>query len=55
MVKQAREPKFSTRAYHRCRRCGRSRGYFRKFELCRICLRELVHEGEVPGITKSSW
>ncbi len=51
IAKQKRPPKFSTRAYNRCKRCGR----FRKFELCRVCLRELVHEGEVPGITKSSW
>ena len=27
----------------------------RKFGLCRICLRELVHAGEIPGVTKSSW
>jgi len=55
IAKQKRPPKFSTRAYNRCKRCGRPRGYFRKFDLCRVCLRELAHEGEVPGITKSSW
>jgi small subunit ribosomal protein S14 len=53
--KQKRPPKYSTRAYNRCRRCGRARGYLRKFELCRICVRELSHEGEIPGLTKSSW
>lgn len=53
--KQQRKQRFSTREYNRCRRCGRPRGYFRKFELCRICLRELAHEGELPGVTKSSW
>ncbi|MBN2073797.1 MAG: type Z 30S ribosomal protein S14 [Actinobacteria bacterium] len=53
--KQKREPKFSTRRYSRCFRCGRPRGYFRKFGLCRICLRELAHEGKIPGLTKSSW
>ncbi|HEY4695272.1 MAG TPA: type Z 30S ribosomal protein S14 [Candidatus Hydromicrobium sp.] len=53
--KQRREPKYKTRKYNRCFRCGRPRGYFRKFGLCRICLRELAHEGKVPGLTKSSW
>jgi small subunit ribosomal protein S14 len=53
--KQKRKPKFSARAYHRCKRCGRPRAYYRKFGLCRICLRELAHAGELPGITKSSW
>ena len=28
---------------------------YRKFGLCRICLRELVHAGEIPGVTKASW
>jgi small subunit ribosomal protein S14 len=54
-VKASRPPKYSARAYHRCRRCGRPRGYFRKFGLCRICLRELAHRGVIPGLTKSSW
>ena len=53
--KQKRKPKFAARAYHRCKRCGRPRAYYRKFGLCRICLRELAHAGELPGITKSSW
>ena len=54
-VKQARDPKFKSRSYNRCRRCGRPRAYFRKFGLCRICLREAAHEGYIPGMTKSSW
>ena len=33
----------------------RTRAYFRKFGLCRICLRELAHQGVIPGMTKSSW
>jgi len=53
--KQQREPKSKARAYTRCRRCGRSRAVYRKFGLCRICLRELSHAGEVPGVTKASW
>jgi small subunit ribosomal protein S14 len=53
--KQRRAPKFKARAYNRCKRCGRPRAYYRKFGLCRICLRELVHAGEIPGVTKASW
>ncbi len=53
--KSRRRPKFSARAYTRCRRCGRPRAVFRKFGLCRICLRELAHQGFIPGMTKSSW
>ncbi|MHB8512593.1 MAG: type Z 30S ribosomal protein S14 [Actinomycetota bacterium] len=53
--KQRREPKFSSRKYNRCQRCGRPRAYYRKFGLCRLCLRQLAHMGELPGITKSSW
>ena len=54
-VKQARPAKYTTRGYHRCSRCGRPRAYFRKFGVCRICLRELAHAGVIPGMTKSSW
>ena len=54
-VQSQREQKFKTRNYNRCRRCGRSRAYLRKFGLCRICLREVAHVGQVPGLTKSSW
>ena len=54
-VKQQRPFKYQTRAYNRCARCGRPRGYYRKFGVCRICLRELAHQGAVPGMTKSSW
>ena len=54
-VKQARKPKFKVRAYTRCQRCGRPRSVYRAFGLCRICLRELAHAGDLPGVTKSSW
>jgi small subunit ribosomal protein S14 len=54
-VRAQRPQKFKTREYHRCRRCGRSRAYLRKFGLCRICVREIAHKGMIPGLTKSSW
>ena len=55
IAKQARPQRFRAREYTRCRRCGRPRAVFRKFGLCRICLRELAHQGLIPGMTKSSW
>ena len=55
IAKAARPQKFKTREYTRCNRCGRPRAVYRKFGLCRICLRELAHEGFIPGMTKSSW
>jgi small subunit ribosomal protein S14 len=55
MVKQRRKPKFKTRRNNRCKRCGRPRAYYRKFGLCRICLRDAAHKGYIPGMTKSSW
>jgi small subunit ribosomal protein S14 len=54
-VKASRPSKYSARAYTRCRVCGRSRAVFRKFGLCRICLREMAHRGQIPGMTKASW
>ena len=54
-VKADRKPKFGVRAYTRCQRCGRPHSVYRKFGLCRICLREMAHAGELPGVTKSSW
>lgn len=55
MAKLAKKPKFSVRHRNRCKVCGRPRGYYRKFDLCRVCLRKLALEGQVPGVTKSSW
>ncbi|HBF40328.1 MAG TPA: type Z 30S ribosomal protein S14 [Anaerolineaceae bacterium] len=40
---------------NRCRRCGRPRGYMRRFGLCRICFRELALDGQIPGVQKASW
>ncbi len=53
--KQQQPQRFSVRKYTRCRRCGRPRSVYRKFGLCRICLRDLAHQGQIPGMTKSSW
>jgi small subunit ribosomal protein S14 len=53
--KANRTPKYKVRAYTRCQKCGRPRAVFRQFGLCRICLRDLAHAGEIPGVTKASW
>jgi small subunit ribosomal protein S14 len=50
-----RKPKFKVRVRHRCRLCGRARGFIRKFEMCRLCFRELALVGQIPGVTKASW
>jgi len=54
-VKELKPAKFRVRLRNRCRLCGRPRGYLRKFELCRLCFRKLALEGEITGVTKSSW
>lgn len=54
-LREAGKLKFRSRFYNRCGRCGRARAYYRRFDLCRICLRQLALEGKIPGMTKSSW
>ena len=44
-----------TRRRNRCSLTGRSRGYYRKFKLSRIAVRELASAGQIPGMLKSSW
>nr|YP_010731999.1 ribosomal protein S14 [Kalinella pachyderma]WDY12913.1 ribosomal protein S14 [Kalinella pachyderma] len=44
-----------TRLHNRCRLTGRPKGYYRDFGLSRHMLRELAHQGVLPGVTKSSW
>jgi small subunit ribosomal protein S14 len=44
-----------TRVRNRCALTGRSRGFFRKFKLSRNALRKLASNGQLPGVTKSSW
>jgi small subunit ribosomal protein S14 len=55
ILKQQRKPKFKVRAYSRCGRCGRPRAVYRRFDLCRVCFRDMAHAGEIPGVTKASW
>jgi small subunit ribosomal protein S14 len=55
VIKSKREPKFKVRAYTRCNMCGRPRAVYRKFGICRICLREMALMGEIPGMRKASW
>ncbi|MBU0678063.1 MAG: type Z 30S ribosomal protein S14 [Verrucomicrobia bacterium] len=55
IIKSNKGSQFKARNYNRCRRCGRSRAYMRKFQLCRICFRELASEGKIPGVIKASW
>jgi small subunit ribosomal protein S14 len=55
IVRSMRTPKYRVRGYTRCRKCGRPRAVYRKFGLCRICLRSMAHQGNIPGMTKSSW
>jgi len=54
-IKQQQTPKFKVRAYTRCKVCGRPKAVYRRFGLCRICLRDMAHAGELPGVTKASW
>jgi small subunit ribosomal protein S14 len=54
-AKLNRKPKFKVRHRNRCPLCGRPRAYYRKFDMCRICLRMLALRGEIPGVTKASW
>ncbi len=55
MVTMNDPPKYKSRQFNRCQRCGRPKGVYRKFGICRVCFRELAHRGMVPGVTKASW
>jgi small subunit ribosomal protein S14 len=55
IARNARPPKFPVQQVSRCRVCGRPRSYMRKFQMCRICFRNLALEGKIPGVVKSSW
>lgn len=55
MVRMDQPRRFAVRQHSRCHLCGRSRGYMRKFGLCRICFRQKALVGELPGVRKASW
>lgn len=55
IIKTQRGSKFKVRDYNRCPICGRPRAYYRKFDMCRICLRKYASAGLIPGVIKSSW
>lgn len=54
IVRANRPPKYKTRQKNRCKRCGRPRAYIRQYALCRICFRQLAHQGQLPGVKKAS-
>ena len=57
LIKLQKLPRDSSgiRVRNRCRLTGRSRGYYRKFGMSRMKLREAIMRGDVPGVTKASW
>ena len=55
IIKSNRKQKYKVRAYNRCKICGRPHAYLRKFSICRICFRELAHQGAILGGRKASW
>ncbi len=55
VMKSMRKPKFSSRGYTRCSKCGRPKAVYQKFGLCRICFRLMALQGLLAGVTKASW
>lgn len=55
MIIKASRAKYKVRERNRCAVCGRPRAYYRKFDMCRICLRKFSNSGQIPGVIKSSW
>lgn len=55
LIERENKRKHKVQERNRCQRCGRPRGYMRRFQLCRICFRELALRGEIPGVKKASW
>ncbi len=54
-AKSKLRPRDKIRIRFRCRMCGRPRGVYRKFGICRICFRNLASNGLIPGVKKASW
>ena len=55
IAKELKSPKYKIRLRNRCKLCGRPRGFMRKFRMCRLCFRRFALEGDITGVTKSSW
>lgn len=55
MIAREKNRKYEIRVRNRCDKCGRPRGYMRRFGLCRICFRQEALQGNLPGVVKSSW
>ncbi|MBT1073377.1 type Z 30S ribosomal protein S14 [Pelotalea chapellei] len=55
IIKSQRKPKFKVQQHSRCEVCGRPKAFYRKFKMCRICLRKYASIGQIPGVIKSSW
>jgi small subunit ribosomal protein S14 len=55
ILKAKKKPKFSSRTIRRCQLCGRPRAVYRKFQVCRVCFRNLASKGQIPGVRKASW
>ena len=55
LINKESRRKYTNRVRNRCRKCGRNRGFMRRFGLCRICFRDMALRGEIPGIVKASW
>lgn len=54
-VQVFKKQKYQVRYHNRCPFCGRTRGYLRRFGICRLCFREKAFQGEIPGVKKISW
>lgn len=57
MIKLNKMPRDTSRIRlrNRCQFTGRGRGYLRKFQMSRICFREMANQGLIPGVFKASW
>lgn len=55
IIAREKKRKYEIRVRNRCEKCGRPRGYMRRFGLCRICFRREALLGNLPGVVKSSW
>ena len=53
--KKVLTPRQKIRIHLRCKLCGRPRAVYRKFGVCRICLRDMASDGLIPGVRKASW